>query len=791
MALELVVNNSTRDIRDDEDDELGLTSLIRRFEESEEASYEARQLGERDRRYVDGEQLTSDELAELEKRGQPAVIINRIKRKIDFLVGLEKQQRTKPRALPRTPVHEQDAEACTDALNYVVDDTDFKQIRSAVWRNMLVEGIGAVEVCVKGYDDSYKGDANEICIEIRRFRWDRFFHDPHSLDLDFGDASYFGGVWWMDIEDAKARWPDRYEELDATVVSTTYSDTYDDKPTYQVWADRKRKRVRIVQMWIKQTTGKYADEWHFAEFTKGGILLQGKSPYVTDDGDSDCGMVAQSAYCDQEGDRYGAVREMISPQDEINKRRSKSLHYMNTNQVMYEEGIVDDIEKTRQEAARPDGTIKVAPGGLAEQRFQFRERTDLAEAHLKMLQEAKQEIDMMGPNASMQGEQDGSSGGTASGRAILASQQGGMIEMGDLLDNLRHFDKRVYRMIWNRIRQYWTGQKWIRITDDERNVRFAAINKPATIQIQHPALPPGETIELPDIDPATGQQRIENNLAQAMVDIYIDDVSDVVAPQIEQWQALVELKKVDVNNEIPFKTLIKAAPNIKNKDQILEEMEQREQQAAQAGQQPSPEQMALQLKQQEMQMQTEAKARDQQQQLVHGQQAHQQKLQQSAQEHAQDLQLTERKAEVDERIEIRKAQLTAQTQARMAEQKQQHDLVGEARKQEVATHYEDQRQRQAIEHEGTREYLKHQAAVASDRQKLQTTQVADAQKQESAQASDQQKLQTAQEAAKAKAKASNAQSRETKADDGRRVAKLERQLASLAKTVEKLRQANR
>jgi hypothetical protein len=300
-------------------------------------------------------------------------------------------------------------------------------------------------------------------------------------------------------------------------------------------------------------------------------------------------MVAQSSYVTQDGDRYGAVREMISPQDEINKRRSKALHLLNSNQILYEEGVVDDLEKARSEAARPDGVIKVAPGGLAEQRFQFRERVDLASGHIDLLKEAKAEIDMMGPNAAMQGEQGD---GTASGRAIMASQQGGMIELGDLLDNLRYFDKRVYRMVWNRIRQYWTGQKWIRVTDDERNVRFAAINKPATIAIPHPAMP-GQMIEIPDIDPATGQQRIENNVAEASIDIYIDDVSDVVAPQIEQWQALVELKKVDVNNELPFKDLIKAAPNIRNKDQILEAMEQREQAAAQQGPPPDPEQQKL------------------------------------------------------------------------------------------------------------------------------------------------------------------------------------------------------
>jgi hypothetical protein len=687
MAVSLVVDNArdrdeTALRQSDEDDPFGLTSLVRRFEESEEASYEARQLAERDRRYVDSDQLTSDQLKELEARGQPAVIINRIKRKIDFLVGLEKQQRTKPRALPRTPQHEQDAEACTDALNYVIDDCDFKMVRSAVWRNMLIEGSGAVEVCVKGYDDSYAGDANEICIEIKRFRWDRFFHDPHSLELDFSDASYFGGVWWMDHEDALNRWPDKAEALDATLASSTFSDTYDDKPSYQVWADRKRKRVRIVQMWIKRTGGKSADTWYFAEFTKEGILLDGKSPYVTDDGDSEPGMVAQSAYCDLEGNRYGAVREMISPQDEINKRRSKSLHLLNSNQILYEEGVVDDLEKARREAARPDGVIKVAPGGLAEQRFQFRERVDLAAGHIQLLQEAKNEIDMMGPNASMQGE----AGESASGRAIMASQQGGMIEMGDLLDGLRYFDKRVYRMVWNRIRQYWTGQKWIRITDDERNVRFAAINKPATIQLPMPG-PNGQPIEVPDIDPVTGEQRIANSVAQAQVDIYIDDVSDVVAPQIEQWQALVELKKVDANNEISFEDLIQAAPNVRNKEQILERMAQRKQQPAP----PSPEQQKLALQAEQMKLQAAAKAQEQQlsaqirqqemqQKLAFAEKEHQQKLAQQQAEFEQEMRLMAEKARIEAEIEVRRAQIKGQVDAQLARQK----MEGEARRQEFA-----------------------------------------------------------------------------------------------------------
>ena len=50
-----------------------------------------------------------------------------------------------------------------------------------------------------------------------------------------------------------------------------------------------------------------------------------------------------------------------------------------------------------------------------------------------------------------------------------------MIELGSLLDDLRHLDRRVYRMVWNRIRQFWTGQRWIRVTDDERKTAGAMI----------------------------------------------------------------------------------------------------------------------------------------------------------------------------------------------------------------------------------------------------------------------------------------------------------------------------
>ena len=91
------------------------------FQAAEDATIDGRKESERARDYVDGKQLTTAERAELESRGQPPVVINRVRRKVEWLKGLEIKQRTDPRAFPRTPQHQQDAESITDAIRFVCD----------------------------------------------------------------------------------------------------------------------------------------------------------------------------------------------------------------------------------------------------------------------------------------------------------------------------------------------------------------------------------------------------------------------------------------------------------------------------------------------------------------------------------------------------------------------------------------------------------------------------------------------------------------------------------------------
>src|SRR6185503_7830807 len=113
---------------------------------------------------------------------------------------------------PRTPAHEGDADSATQAMRYVVEDQDYGHKRSAVWKNMLIEGAGGVAVAVKPSRSSRAQptpfgpalllETPGYDIEIRRIPWERLFADPHSSQADYSDAAYLGVVLWMDFADA-------------------------------------------------------------------------------------------------------------------------------------------------------------------------------------------------------------------------------------------------------------------------------------------------------------------------------------------------------------------------------------------------------------------------------------------------------------------------------------------------------------------------------------------------------------------------------------------------------------
>lgn len=543
-----------------------ITALVRDYESAEQASQDAREESSRARDYYDGRQLTADQIKALKARKQPIVIENLIRPKVDYLCGLERQTRTDPKAYARTAIHEDDANAATDALRYVADDEDFDIKRSGVFQNMLVEGFGGVEVAHK----QIKGGINP---KITLLEWDRLFYDPHSCKPDFSDAEYMGFITWMDLAKAKRRWKDKEAVLQSTFGKGTSDlfDTYEDKPRWANWSDTRRRRVRIVTIYKL-----VEDVWHRGVFTLAGELEPLEpSPYLDDEGKPENAMILQSSYVDRDNDRYGLVRDFMTLQDEVNKRRSKFLHLSNSRQVRVGLNYTGKAEEVRKELSRPDGIVIGEAGDV-----EIISTGDMAAGHFNLLAEAKQAIQAVGPNATMQGK----SGQDQSGRAILALQQGGMTEIAPLLDNLRHFNIRVYRALWNRIRQLWTGERWVRVTDDEKNARFVGINTTkgnlAAMKVRD-AMKAGQIDQQQamqfamEIQADPSMQEPANAIAELDVDIQIDEIANSPSLQFEQFDQLTKLAPMTPPQFLPtmFEMLIEAS-SLRNKDKLREIMDQ-------------------------------------------------------------------------------------------------------------------------------------------------------------------------------------------------------------------------
>ena len=571
-----------------------LTQFVRDFEESEDTCRESRQLAERDRDYYDNDQWTSEELRILRKRKQPALTINYIKRKVEFALGMERRVRSDPKAFPRNPDDEQTSEAATDSLRFVASQNDFDEVRSAVFENFYIEGTGGVDVIVTPKGEDYD-------IVYKRIQWDRLFWDPHSAEKDFSDAAYKGVVIWMDAKEAKRKWPEAVEALETTLTGAA-NETFADRPKY-TWCDSKRERVRIVQIHRL-----WDGEWMVATFTKGGFLEEPvKSPYIDKDGNSCSSLIMRSRFIDRENNRYGDARSLISLQDEINKRRSKALHLMSVRQTYGNSTATTDTQALKTELAKPDGHAALNGGAKFGEDFGILPTGDMAQGQVLLLQQAVSEMQLSGPNQALAGK--GTQG--QSGRAIEAQQQGGSVEMEPGLDDLRQWSRDVYEATWMRVRQFWTGPKWVRVTDDERNIKFVGLNKQVTLGDKLKELGRENPEEAKALAQQLGIQspydpklqevvEVQNEVSGLDVDIVIEEGPDITTLQSEQFEMLANLAKSGI--QIPPKAIIQAS-SIRNKDQILDELEKGQQLPPEVQQKMQEMEQALQEANQKLQMQ--------------------------------------------------------------------------------------------------------------------------------------------------------------------------------------------
>jgi hypothetical protein len=411
-------------------------------------------------RYYHGAQWTDRELAKLDERNQPAVTFNRVSRKINGVVGLVERLRQDPKAYPRNPgLAEDAAELATQCLMYVLDTAAWRDLSPECGRKAAIRGIGGVELVLVA------GDNGDPDVSLEETDPREFFYDPRSSKHDFRDARFMGTSKWMDSDDAASQWPDSEEDLETAITDGDGGNWSQDDRELQ-WINISEKQVRVVDHWYKR-----GQDWFYCIYSGDIKLEEGISPFRDEKGQTFCKYFMFSNGVDHDNDRYGFFRDLKSPQDEINHRRSKALHALNTRRIIMTEGAVSDVEKTRREVAKPDGVVVLNPT-FEGSRFDVDSPTTDISGNVELLAEAKAEIENFGPNPALIGQGIENK----SGRAIALLQQAGIAELGPFIIAYRGWKMRVYRGIWNALKQFWTAERWIRVTDNEDVEQFIQIN---------------------------------------------------------------------------------------------------------------------------------------------------------------------------------------------------------------------------------------------------------------------------------------------------------------------------
>lgn len=463
-----------------------------------------------DEDYYDGLQWTQEDAAELRNRGQMPLVFNEIAPMIDWIIGTERRNRVDWAVLPRTEDDVQAADIKEKVLKWLSDINRVPFNRSRSFSLAVKAGLGWL-------DDGYRNDPTQEALYSKAESWRHVLHDSRSREPDYSDARYVFRWRWVDEDVAVAMFPNRADQIhracnsvgnmsvygmldeesdDGTLPSAMMRNTAGLEQNagplvatgFGTMIESQRRRVKIIECQFRVPTkvkfvvdgpfnGSIVNEgdnvlqqsiaqnnWslvdrmtmrvHVAVFTEGDLLGYGQSIYRHNR------FSLTPLWCYRRGSDgmpYGVIRRIRDIQNDLNKRASKANHLLNTNQIVMDEGAVDDIEVARDEADRPDGVI-VKKNGKA---FEIRRDGDMTAGQIQLMTLDTQAIQRQ---SGVSDENLGRQTNAVSGEAIKARQLQGSVVTTEPFDNLRLAVQLQGEKMLSLAEQFLTEQKVVRIT---------------------------------------------------------------------------------------------------------------------------------------------------------------------------------------------------------------------------------------------------------------------------------------------------------------------------------------
>jgi hypothetical protein len=573
-----------------------------------------------DEDFVDGDQWTEEDKAAVEARGQAPLVFNLIATSVRWVTGTEKRTRVDYRVMARHDAGLKDAENKTKLLKYISDVNRAGFARSKAFEQTAKAGVGWIETGIRS-------DCSEEPLYMTWESWRNVWYDPLSIKPDLSDARFLFREKWVDLDIAQAMFPRHADALKAEAYNVTRPDQLRSDRNYNpyLYGDEElqtsytsvgdlvdlgaRERVKLTECWYRvpvackvikgneeyarhsfhgaiyndrdpvhkwAVSGGHASTYDAVKMVMrlmmfaGDALLQDTiSPYWH----NRFPLVPIWGYRrGRDNAPYGLVRGLRDPQEDLNKRRSKALLLLSTNQIVADEDAVDDWDEALEEVARPNGVIKKRRGCD----FQIRNQATLAPMHVQLMDQNARYIQEV---AGVTDENLGRQSNAISGKAIEARQNQGYTVSSDLFDNLRLAVQLTGEIQLALVEQFYDQEKIFRLTGERGNPDFYRVNTG-----------PEDQITANQADFIVDEQDFRGTIRQAMFDTMLELVTKLPR-EVGLKLLTIAFEMSDVPMRDEFVKVLREATGMRDPN----EEESPEQQAVR--QQREQEQMALQQRQ--------------------------------------------------------------------------------------------------------------------------------------------------------------------------------------------------
>ena len=460
--------------------------------------------------YYRGEQWDSEDIKRLDAEGRPALTINTILPTVNTVLGEQSTRRADIKFKPRRGGSAEVADTLTKLYMQIADNNKLDWVEQQVFSDgLILDGRGYFDVRID-FSDHVEGEVRitakdplDILIdpeakeydpqswnEVFETRWmtldeieelygkdkadklifiaengNSFGHDSIEYEetrygtLEETDNSYHSSVRGED-EYRKIRALRVIERQHRRLTKSDFfvdPDTGDQRPTPENWSAAKTKK--FAKQYGLSIISKAVRKVRWTVTCDKVVLHDDWSPYT------DFTIVPFFAYF-RRGRPFGMVRNLLSPQEQLNKIASQELHIVNTTANsgwMVESGslvgmTVDDLE---EHGAETGLIVEYARGTAPPTKIQ---PNQIPTGLDRISQKAAMNIKTIsGVNDSMLG----SDSAEVSGIAIQAKQNRGVVMIQVPLDNLRKTRQYLAEKVLRLVQQFYTETRIIQITNED------------------------------------------------------------------------------------------------------------------------------------------------------------------------------------------------------------------------------------------------------------------------------------------------------------------------------------